>query len=161
MEEEWDIHVFTLPHRAAPEKNTAVFEEEIFLAAPLSSKFANRPFVDLAELSSERFVSLAGSKQLRAICDGFCDSVGFTPEIIFESDSPYMVRNLIDAGIGVSFWPAYSWGAFKSDKAILIPIRTPLCRRTLMVRLNESAAASPKCKEFYRYILQYIQKIMV
>lgn len=160
IEEEWDIQVFTLPGGAAKKGDDAIFEEEIFLAAPLSSKFAGRDSVDLAELSEERFVSLAGSRQLRAICDGLCDSVGFTPDIVFESDSPYMVRNLIGAGIGVSFWPAYSWGEFTSDKAVLIPIRRPICRRKLVVRLNRKAAYSPKCKDFYQYILQHMQSIM-
>lgn len=159
-EDAWDIQVFTLPESAAEKGDDAVFEEEIFLAAPLSSRFAGKTSVDLAELASERFVSLAGSKQLRTICDNLCDSAGFTPNIVFESDSPYMVRNLIDAGIGVSFWPAYSWGAFMSDKAVLIPIRKPLCRRKLVVRLNKKASGSPKCKDFYQYILRHMQSIM-
>lgn len=159
-ESECDITMSTISIDAKAQGHDAIFSEQIYLAVPLTSHFASRTSVRLDELSQERFISLAGSKKLRAICDQFCDSVGFIPNNIFESDSPLMVRNLIEAGLGVSFWPAYSWGEFNSDKAVLVPVGSPICRRNLVLHLSSHAVDSNVCREFYDFTINALKTFL-
>lgn len=159
LEEACDITIDTVPYSTALSTSFDVFDEEIFLAVPRSSPFASYRAVRLDQLSKERFISLAGSRSFRAICDMLCDSVGFIPKIVFESDSPTTVRNLIEAGTGISFWPHFSWGEFNSDRAVLIPIGSPVCRRKLVLKLSAHARSDEHCMEFYRYLCSSLRTL--
>lgn len=158
-ESECDITMSTISYDESAHPNDMVFAEQIFLAVPLASRFANRTSVTLDELIKEDFIFLAGSRPLRSICDKLCDSVGFIPNIIFESESPLMVRELIEAGLGISFWPAYSWGEFSSDKAVLIPIGSPLCKRKLILHLSPHAVDSHICNDFYDFTINQLKSM--
>jgi DNA-binding transcriptional LysR family regulator len=157
--ENCDISISTIPHTETIQAGDIVLDEEIFIAVPKTSGFAARLSLRLDELIGEPFIAFSGSKPLRSVCDQLCDSVGMIPDVVFESDSPQMVRTLIEAGMGVGFWPAYSWGKFVSEKAVLIPVGSPLCRRQLVVHLGRDAENSKPCREFYRFILDYLNKI--
>ena len=63
------------------------------------------------------FVSLIGSRYLRVICDRFCHTAGFEPDVIFESDSPDAAKNMIEAGKVEVF------GMNTADKKTLFDIR--------------------------------------
>lgn len=158
-ESECDITMSTISYEEEAKSGDMVFTEQIYLAVPLASKFAARTSVTLDELVRENFIFLAGSRPLRSICDKLCDSVGFVPNIIFESESPLMVRELIEAGLGISFWPAYSWGEFSSDKAVLIPIGSPLCKRKLILHLSPHAVDSNVCNEFYEFTTKQLESM--
>lgn len=160
-ESECDITMSTISYDEESKSDDMTFSEQIYLAVPLTSRFATRTSVTLDELVHENFIFLAGSKPLRTICDKLCDSVGFVPNIIFESESPLMVRELIEAGLGISFWPAYSWGEFSSDKAILIPIGSPLCKRKLILHLSPHAVESNVCNEFYDFTADLLRNMRI
>ena len=78
-----------------------------------------------------------------------------SPEIIFKSDNPASVRDLIGAGLGVAFWPAYSWGRLTSDKVRLLHINDIVCRRTIVLSKNPYITIGSPQDDFYRFILEY------
>ena len=123
--EDADITVFTREFFQKP-KNTKesyyIFTEKIFLAVPKPSQYSDRENISLSEMAGREFITLAGSRGLRSICDRFCMHAGFKPEVVFESDSPEAVKNLIGASIGVGFWPQYTWGKPDMSRMALIPI---------------------------------------
>lgn len=134
-----------------------IFQEEIYLAVPSGSPYAGRPSISLKEVADADFISLAGSKHLRRICDGYCEAEGFTPNIIFESDSSSTVHDLIAAGLGIGFWPAYSWGAFSKKGLALLPISAPSCKRNLVLTCHTDVSASPLLEDFYQFICRYMK----
>ena len=140
-DKEADISVYTLPVYKAkkPDEDTSVFGEEIFLAVPDNDEFRDIDDVDLYDVRGQEFISLAGSKQFRAICDSFCVAAGFKPNIVFESDSPKMVREMIEMGFGIGFWPEYSWGDVVGEKIKLLPITYPVCKRDIIVSCDLTA----------------------
>lgn len=83
-----------------------ILEEEIYLAVPANSPLAERESVDLRQLREEGYIRLGNGWQLRQICDNFFHQAGVRPQMIFESNSPESVRNLIAAGLGIGFWPS-------------------------------------------------------
>ncbi len=132
-------------------------EENIYLAVPKNSGYAKRESIALQEVKEEGFVHLAGSRQFRAVCDGFCAAAGFKPHTSFESDSIMAVKNIIGANAGVGFWPEYSWGKVSSD-VVLLPVSLPACKRTIEIGLHESPVPSPAAAEFYGYLVKFLQK---
>ena len=136
---------------------STVLEEKIYLAVPKNSKYAKEKEIALCEVKEEGFVHLAGSRQFRAVCDGFCAAAGFKPRISFESDSIMAVKNIIGANAGVGFWPEYSWGKVSADVALL-PVSEPICRRKIKISLHETPLPSPLAEDFYGYLVKFLQK---
>ncbi len=137
-----------------------IIEEQILLAVPQTSDYAALESVNLQDLSHENFVELANSRFFRSICDVFCAYAGFQPNIIFESDSPETVKNIIKANLGIAFWPKFSWGKLSaSSEVVLLPISNPICQREIIVELHNSAAISDSAKDFYEYLVHYLKRI--
>ncbi len=133
-------------------------EEQIFLAVPLNSVYAERQSVRLSEVRDQGFVSLIGSKKLRAICDGFCRSAGFEPKIIFESDNPVAVRNMIAANIGIGFWPEISWGTKYRNNIKLVGVSEPECKRDIIIQQYSNKVREDTVSDFFDFLYEYFTK---
>lgn len=138
--------------------NSKVFTEQIYLAVPADGRFSGRDTVYLSEVRDEGFISLFGSKQLRNICDRFCMMAGFTPNVIFESDSPDAVKNMIGSSIGIGFWPEFTWGEIDSDHVRLLRIIEPDCRRNIEISFNPIKRDGTCAADFYRFLVDYFAK---
>lgn len=157
-----DLSVDTLTEkRSTPEtaENTVSFQEQILLAVPSHSLYSGLRSIDLKELKEEGFICLAGNRKFRKICDQFCQMAGFHPKIIFESDSPATVRNLIGAGSGIGFWPEHTWGAVGEDVK-LVPIANPQCSRELQISLHpQDSARTALVHPFYHYLIHDFESL--
>lgn len=140
------------------EKNQFVCPEKIFLAVPNNEKYKNIGSVSLNEVADEGFISLLGSKQFRYICDKFCLHAGIQPHIIFESDSPAAVKNMIAANLGIGFWPEFTWGQIDNDKVKLLEITEPKCSRDIVITCSKAQLENPNVSEFYTFLKKYFQK---
>lgn len=134
-----------------------IFEEKIYLAAPKEEEYNNRGTISLEEVKDKKFVNLSGSRLFRVVCDKFCESVGFVPNIIFESDSPATVKNIIKSGMGIGFWPEFSWSEFPVNDINLIQIENPTCYRELIIGYHTNIFTSNVSKDFYYFLLNYIK----
>ena len=138
-------------------KKKSSFDERIYLAVPKNSAYGELEEIALSSVKEEGFVNLAGSKLFRNICDSFCMQAGFKPNIVFETDSPIAVRNLIGAGAGIGFYPALSWDK-ASPEMKLLQINDLDCRRELVVGLHENGSLSAVAEDFYAYLVDYMKK---
>lgn len=133
-----------------------VKEEKIYLAVPKNSKYADYKEINLTLVKDEGFIMLSNTRLFGVICNKFCSAAGFFPKILFESDSPVAVQNIISMGNGVAFWPEYSWGKLNNKNVSLIPISYPNCQRDLIIELHERFPKSSYAEDFYDYLLQKI-----
>lgn len=131
-------------------------EEQIYLAVPKNSKYASYESIDLSEVKDDSFVMLSSARLFGGICNKFCSIAGFYPKILFESDSPTAVQNIISTGTGIAFWPEYSWGKLKNKNVVLLPILNPICKRELIIELHDRLPRSEYAEDFYKYLLQRI-----
>jgi DNA-binding transcriptional LysR family regulator len=83
-----------------------LFAQPFRLAVPPHHPLADRPVVSLADASSDDFVMLLPSWDLRRVVDELCRSAGFLPRVAFEGDDLVVVRGLVAAGLGVAVVPA-------------------------------------------------------
>ena len=153
----YDIGITTRPAYTPPHPDTRIFQctEEIFLAVPHSHPLAERDEIHLTDAAHEGFISLAGSKQLRWICDRFCAAAGFSPDIVFESDSPSAVRDMIGANLGIGFWPEYTWGKIDQRDVRLLTITAPVCKRELVFHMQENKSNNTIVTDFYRFLFAW------
>ena len=141
-------------------KNKFVYTEKIYLAVPNSGKYRNMSSIALEEVRDEGFISLLGSRQLRWICDKFCSQVGFQPKIIFESDNPAAVKNMIAANIGIGFWPEHTWGRLEGDNVLLLEISEPECQRDILFTCNHNKADNSNVEDFFSFLHRYADSVM-
>lgn len=160
--EDFDIEVTTkLFHRHASEENNSndqcfVRTENIFLAVPNNEKFSGRTKIHLRDVMDEGFICLSGSRQFRLVCDKICHQIGFRPNIIFESDSPAAVINMVAANMGVGFYPEFSWGPTENKHIRLLHIEDAVFRRDLIVRVVPDKVNNENLLDFYRFLKNYI-----
>lgn len=159
----YDVSVSTLsPVRArgcgeAGSEGRATFRESIGVAVPNESAYGES--VSLEELSGERFISLAGSRSLRALCDALCARHGFFPRIGFDSDDPTVVKKMIGLGLGVGFWPERSWGALAGSGARWVALRDPGFERTLAVARTSTSRASDDADRFFDLLIETMTEL--
>jgi LysR family malonate utilization transcriptional regulator len=97
-----------------------LFDDAIYLAAPLGSPYANHAEVDLAEMTGEKFVALReGFVTSQSFLRAFRNS-GFEPQIAMEVSDIFSLINLVSEGIGYALVPG-RMGAF-TPRIQLIPL---------------------------------------
>lgn len=136
-------------------KNQFVCNEKIFLAVPNGGKYKGKKSISLKNVENEGFISLLGSKQFRYICDKFCTHIGVKPNIIFESDNPTAVKNMIAANIGVGFWPEFTWGKIDSDRVLLLEIEDFIFSRDIVITCNKNKVDDLYVEDFFEFLKEY------
>lgn len=135
--------------------------EKIYLAVPNAPRFQGVSRVCLKDFRDAKFISLIAQKRFRQACDRLCADAGFSPHIAFESDSPDTVRNMISAHMGVGFWPAFTWGRLKDDGMKLLDISDPVCRRSIVIRLQKNRIDSRIVEDFYTFLCDFFMDRMM
>lgn len=138
--------------------NTYVCTEKLFLAVPCSKAISKKSSINLTDVKSEDFICLGTAKSLRLICDNFCMYADFKPNIIFESDSPTAVKDCIAANMGIGFWPEFSWGILDSPDIILLPIKSPICQRDLIISHANNKSDNSQVVDFYNFLTDYFEE---
>lgn len=132
-----------------------LLEEELLIGVPINHPLATKDSIFLEEVSQENFISFESDKPFRKISDSLCYYAGFNPKIVFESDVPYIVRQLIIAGLGISFIPKTSWN-MQSDNCIkLLKVIDPDCKRYLNISWDHSNYMSNPAKIFRDFAVEY------
>ncbi len=160
--EDADITIFTREFFQQPLVSKDIFyifSEEIFLAVPNNSEYAQRDSLPLSEMAGKNFISLAGTKGLRSICDRFCLHAGFKPNVIFESDNASAVKNLISASIGIGFWPQHTWESHDCSGMTLLSISEPKCQRDIVVQLHNDSESHEEAFCYYNHLVSYFEDL--
>lgn len=126
-------------------------EEDILLAMAKSNPLSEQ-VLKLCDLSSERFISMGEKSGIYRLTQQICNSAGFIPEIVIQSDDPFYIRRYIEMGMGISFVPAVSWKGLFSDNVKLTKI-TDTKRCTYMYK-NSHKYSSKTCVAFEEELLK-------
>lgn len=144
---------------------TVMLEEDLYLAVPSASPYGNQQSIRLADTQQAGYICLAGSRPIRQITNSYFLELGFSPRIIFESDTTETVRNLIAAGMGIGFWPQYSWGplpaqwesASSNSPVRLLPISDLKCRRQIILMRSEQGKGKQAVQEFCDFLVNNLE----
>lgn len=155
-----DITVSTVQHYRHKKKdldNVFVCTEPIYLAVPNIPRFQDKKSVSLKDVKDDGFIQLAGSKNLRSICDHFCSLVDVNPRVQFESDSPTAVKNMIGANMGIGFWPGFSWGKVDTDRVLLKTVEGVHCSRDIVISKRKNRIENIRIDLFYNWLTKYVK----
>lgn len=141
------------PAVAGPSRSM-LFRERIGVALPASLGIDSVGSLD--ELEGRQFVMLAGSKGFRRVCDELCAARGFVVGNAIESDSPDAVRELIGLGLGVGFWPEFSWGSLEGSSARFAPVADEGFVRCLEATLEPRAKDVPEARRFFDFVAAFV-----
>lgn len=135
----------------------ADFAERVCIAIPASRPHGEA--IALDELADARFISLAGSRRFRSICDELCAIRGFEPDVMFESDNPAVVRKMISLGLGVGFWPERSWGPVNGDDVIVLPLADDTFSRTIHLELTPRGIEKEAARTFFEHLVEHFASV--
>lgn len=158
-EEDWDISIFSSMQPHGGENEVVLIEEELLLALPEESPLARRESLDLREVSRMEFICLHKGKSLRTITDMYCQMAGFEPTVILECDSPETVRELICAGMGISFVPSITWRGMDTSSIVLCPLSFPNCKRYINLGWRRDGRLSPAAVLFRDFVRDYFAEL--
>lgn len=140
------------------DEETFVCSEKIFLAVPNTPQYKRRKSISLNDLKDENFIGLYGSKHLSTICDEFCSRVGFKTNVSFVSDNTTAVKDAIAGGVGVGFWPEFSWGRMDRHKVRLLEITDGEFKRDIVVRLRKNKQNNARVEQFFAFLCNFLKK---
>lgn len=135
----------------------ADFAERVCIAIPASRPHGEA--IALDKLADARFISLAGSRRFRSICDKLCANRGFEPDVMFESDNPAVVRKMISLGLGVGFWPERSWGPVNGDDVIVLPLADDTFSRTIHLELTPRGIEKEAARTFFEHLVEHFASV--
>lgn len=129
-----DAALMALPGPDPDIESIQLFDDEICLAAPASSQYAQRAEIDLRDFASEKFVGLNdGFASYRGFDEAF-RLAGFTPNVVMKAADIFALMNLVSAGVGYTLLPLRLRDLF-GDKLQLIPLQQ-------QYRMHETIALS-------------------
>lgn len=117
--------------------------EPYLAVVPATSALAHRSHVDLAELREEAWVDNDVARgPCRKILLDACSTVGFSPAFHIETqDYPTAIR-FVAEGIGITVLPRLGLGTLP-DTTVAVPITNPTPRRSISVRVRDTAVDHP------------------
>lgn len=155
----FDLCFSAVPHEVNITNGKLALREEIMLAVPDTSELAGAESVDLCDVRSERFIAMKREGAEDGGVGRFFELCGYKPEIAYYSDSPYITRDLIAAGVGVSLWPASAWRDVPIDGIRLIRINNPVCCRSICITWPSSGIRNRNVQKFLDYAEAYFRNL--
>lgn len=141
-----------------PDEETFVCSENIYLAVPNTAQYRKLDSISLHELGDTNFIGLYGSKQLHTICDEYCSRIGFSSHVIFESDNALVVKDAIASGIGVGFWPEFSWGKVDTRRIRLLKITDADFKRDIVISMRRVKQDNSQIEQFYKFLTGQLKR---
>ncbi|MBR8242618.1 LysR family transcriptional regulator [Burkholderia multivorans] len=125
-----DATLMALPEPDAEIESIALFEDEMFFAAPVDSPYARCDAIDLGACRDEPFVSLGdGFATHRGFTEAF-RAASITPNIAMRVGDIFSLINLVSGGVGYSLLPGRVRDLF-AHKITLVPIAGHTIRQTI------------------------------
>lgn len=155
----FDFYIYSAPNINELDKNSInLLTEELSVAVPISHPLAKKSKVSLHDLYLENFITL-GQGNFKEVVYSILKSGKFTPNIVFESNNPFTLKNLISSGQGISIVPSMSWN-FKDDPYIkLLSFDNNTYKRNVNLSWNEAKYKSNHILLFKEFIMDYFENI--
>lgn len=140
---EIDAFLAAIPEGEADVESIALFEDDIFFAAPVGSRYSAHASIDLRSCADERFVSLGeGFVTFNGFVEAF-RVAGFSPNVVMKVGDIFSLMNLVIGGIGYTLLPGRVRQVFQ-DKVQLIPLEPRyLMRQTIGLSFMRTRERDP------------------
>lgn len=156
---DYDLCITALPLDQDLFEGTVVLEEAIFLAVPKSNEMMLRKEINLKDLLHEDYISLNHKFVFSKIIRHYFDLNNVRPNIAFEAESPSMLRGLIEAELGIAFYPEKTWGITVNPKFELRKISDVRMGRKIVINIPKEKQQDNGIFEFYTHCIKYYKEL--
>ena len=108
--------------KLTPLHNRQLCKEQMVLAFSKQSPLAHMQSLDVTLLAKQPFLTFSEKSGLAALTHKICRDMGFTPNVVLETDDPSHLRKCVELGIGVAVGSSLSWGVVSCENVILRPL---------------------------------------
>ncbi len=117
MSDEFDI-IVTDKELDLPYLKTKAAEEN-FLLAYNETRFVLNDNITSSELKNLPFITMGESSSIYEHTLRICNRLGFSPNIVLQSEDPFYIRKCVELGLGIAIIPELSWrGQFSEEIAL-------------------------------------------
>lgn len=138
-----DAALMAIPENAADVESEPLFNDEIYFAAPVGSRYAHLSEIDLSVCAGERFVSLSDGF---VTYNGFMDAfriAGFMPEVVMKTGDIFSLMNLVSGNVGCTLLPGRV-RVVMPEKVQLIPLQKKyLMRQSIALNFLRTRERDP------------------
>jgi LysR family malonate utilization transcriptional regulator len=100
----------------------ALFSDDIFLATPADSRFAQRQEVDLAEVRDETFITLTQGFATHQDGNRVFKQAGFEPKVAMQVNDIFTLLSMVSSGVGYALLPGRIAAVYE-NRVKLIPLQ--------------------------------------
>ena len=136
---------------------TYLGRDEYHLAVSRLHRLARRKTVEIADLENENLITHQGANGINAILDNAFQRAGVEPNVICRSSIPSIGFSLIEAGIGVGFFPTEIFSRMPSSGVAELPVTPPLYKNIYLATLAENEF-SVLDKTFTDFVCEWYQE---
>ena len=155
----FDFYIYSAPTNSKLDKNSiTLLTEELSVAVPTAHPLAKKSQVSLPDLYLENFITL-GQGNFKEVVYSVFKNAKFNPNIVFEGNNPFTLKNLISSGQGISIVPSISWN-FKHDPYIkLLKFGDRTYKRNINLSWSETKYKSNHTLLFKDFVIDYFENI--
>ncbi|EPA97182.1 LysR substrate-binding domain-containing protein [Pseudomonas sp. G5(2012)] len=99
-----------------------LFSDDIFLATPADSKFAQRSEVDLADVREETFITLTQGFATHQDSNRVFSQAGFEPKVAMQVNDIFSLLSMVSSGVGYALLPGRIAAVYE-NRVKLIPLQ--------------------------------------
>lgn len=145
---ELDIGFVVLPVNNNDLATTIIYQDRFVLCVSTQHLLANRSSISLEDLKEESFILFSKSFTLHGLIVNACKSVGYTPNISYESTQWDLVLELVAAQQGIALVPRILATKLNDIDIVSIPIKNPSIIWNIGIVINSKSNHSFALKEF-------------
>jgi DNA-binding transcriptional LysR family regulator len=160
-----DFALTPIPINSREIEQRKLMEEEIFVLVHRDHPLADQQFVQLADLSRERFLVNDANFDRKIVID-HCKLAGFEPNIALCSNEPRVISEALEANRGVSLVPAgavYRNLRHHPDRMPVVPLRITDVEvvRFISIARRKDRIQSDSARKLYHFAVGHYEALGV
>jgi len=110
LDRRFDLALISLPVSEASLKLIPLFDEELLIVRPSTSKIGSGHVGSLhaSELDGVPFLLYPQRSNVRLVIDRYLKELGVTPRVVMEADDTEAIKRLVESGFGYSILPEHA-----------------------------------------------------
>lgn len=150
---ELDIVFITMPGDGLALESHLVSHEALTCIVPPGHRLAGRRTLTMGDVAAETFVVFRRGATIRRRVDEAAEAAGFSPRVLFETNSVTRMGSLVAAGLGIAVLPASDAARFASS-VVVVPFESPALAHAVYVSWSARRRRSPAARAFAALVFE-------
>jgi LysR family transcriptional activator of glutamate synthase operon len=150
---ELDLAFMTMAGESHALESHLVSREPLTCIVPPAHPLAERSSLRMSDVAGETFVVFRRGATIRRRVDEAAEAAGFSPRVLFETNSVGRMGSLVATGLGIAVLPASDAARFASS-VVVVPFAGPALAHTVYVSWSAQRRQSPAARAFTALVFE-------